>query len=235
MKFSQQLHQEIKPVWERCYEHPFLRELADGSLPLDKFQFYLLQDNQYLDAFDELHQFLAQKMPTTAMAESLMAALNPESSELENRESVAEMVGVTDEAIKRTPLAPTATAYINHMYYQSYFVSPEAGVASLLPCYWSYAECFKRMDEPIHQATAAYQAFIDQYADPLFQQSSEILISLVDQLADQADEKTKKQMQTAFDLSSDYELMYWKMCYDREQWPHQQFPAIVNINKGIVG
>lgn len=234
MKFSQQLHQEIKPVWERCYEHPFLRELADGSLPLDKFQFYLLQDNQYLDAFDELHQFLAQKMPTTAMAGSLMAALNPESSELENRESVAEMVGVTDEAIKRTPLAPTATAYINHMYYQSYFVSPEAGVASLLPCYWSYAECFKRMDESIHQTAAAYQAFIDQYADPLFQQSSEILISLVDQLADQADEKTKKQMQMAFDLSSDYELMYWKMCYDREQWPHQQFPAIVNINKGIV-
>lgn len=226
MKFSKQLYQEIKPVWERCYEHPFLRELANGSLPLDKFQFYLLQDNQYLDAFDELHQFLAQKMPTPAMAESLMAALNPESSELENRQNVAEMVGVTDKAVEMTPLAPTATAYINHMYYQSYFVSPEAGVASLLPCYWSYAECFKRMNESAPQTTDTYQAFIDQYADPLFQQSSEILIALLDQLADQADEKTKRQMQTAFNRSSDYELMYWEMCYEREQWPHQQFPPL---------
>lgn len=227
MKFSKQLRQEIKPVWERCYEHPFLRELANGNLPLDKFQFYLLQDNKYLDAFDELHQFLSQKMPTPAMAKSLMMALNPESSEIKNRQNVAEMVGITDESVERTPLAPTTTAYINHMYYQSYFVSPEAGVASLLPCYWSYAECFKRMNDSVHQTTDIYQTFIDQYAAPLFQRSSEILIALVDQLADQADEKTKKQMQMAFKISSDYEFMYWGMCYDREQWPHQQFPPIL--------
>lgn len=30
-------------------------------------------------------------------------------------------------------------------------------------------------------------------------------------------------MQTAFNLSSDYELMYWEMCYNHEQWPHQCF------------
>lgn len=228
MKFSGQIHQAIEPVWERCYEHPFLRELADGSLPIDKFQFYILQDNQYLNAFVDLHQTLAKQMPNEKMAAPLIDILKPEDSELENRKKVADAVHVTDEAVKAAPLAPTATAYINHMYYQATFVSPEAGVASLLPCYWSYAECFKRMNESFHSTTDIYQAFIDLYADPVFQRGSANLIRLVDELADKADEKTKQQMQHAFNLSSDYELMYWGMCYDREQWPHQRFTSFNN-------
>lgn len=176
-----------------------------------------------MNAFAKLHHTLAKKMPTPEMTAILIDVFNPEDNEIKERQNVAEMVNVTDKSVAVTPLAPTTTAYINHMYYQTYFVSPEAGVASLLPCYWSYAECFKRMNESIHHTTATYQAFIDQYAGPTFQQSNAKLIGLIDNLAEQADVETKKQMQTAFNLSSDYELMYWEMCYNHEQWPHQRF------------
>lgn len=122
---------------------------------------------------------LAKKMPTTEMTAILIDVLNPEDNEIKERQNVAEMVNVTDRSVAVTPLAPTTTAYINHMYYQTYFVSPEAGVASLLPCYWSYAECFKR-----HHNRATYQAFIDQYASSTFQQSNAKLIGLIDNLAE---------------------------------------------------
>lgn len=226
MKFSDSIHAEIEPVWQRCYEHPFLRELANGTLPIDKFQFYLLQDNQYLEAFVDLHKALAKKMPTPEMAEPLIAVLQPGDNELDNRQAIVDEVQVTDEQVKNTPLAPVATAYIDHMYYQSYFVNPSAGVASLLPCYWSYAECFKKMAESGPRTTKTYQAFIDLYASESFQTGSANLVKLVDKLAEQADEHTRQQMQHAFNLSSDYELMYWQMSYDRQQWPHEQFAPL---------
>lgn len=223
MKFSEQIHQAIEPVWQRCYEHPFLRELSDGTLPVDKLKFYILQDNQYLDAFLDLHKYLATKMPNADMAKPLLAGTTSVDGEIEKRQQIVDSLQVTDEMVKETAIAPTALAYINHMYRQAYFVSPAAGVASLLPCYWSYAECFKKMADQGPHTTPTYQAFIDIYASDSFQQGSANLVSLVDQLAEKGDETTRKQMKWAFDLSSDYELMYWQMCYEGEQWPHQRF------------
>lgn len=107
------------------------------------------------------------------------------------------------------------------MYYQTYFVSPEAGVASLLPCYWSYAECFKRMNLFIIPQQLIKPSLTNMLV-LLFNRAMQI----IDNLAEQADAETKKQMQTAFNLSSDYELMYWEMCYNHEQWPHQRFNSL---------
>lgn len=226
LKFSEQIHAAIEPVWQRCYEHTFLRGLANGTLPIDKFQFYILQDNQYLEAFINLHKALADKMPTKEMAEPLLKVLEPGNNEIVNRRKVVDAVKITDDQVASTTLAPVATAYINHMYYQAYFVSPSAGVASLLPCYWSYAECFKRMAEAGPHTTPTYQAFINLYTSDHFQTGSANLVKLVDQLAERGDDQTRRQMQHAFNLSSDYELMYWSMAYDRQQWPHQRFPKI---------
>lgn len=60
---------------------------------------------------------LAKKMPTTEMTAVLIDVLNPEDNEIKERQNVAEMVNVTDRNVATTPLAPTTTAYINHMYY----------------------------------------------------------------------------------------------------------------------
>jgi len=35
-------------VWDGLHAHPFLRELAAGTLPLEKFRFFLEQDNFFL-------------------------------------------------------------------------------------------------------------------------------------------------------------------------------------------
>ncbi|MGN1279651.1 MAG: thiaminase II [Limosilactobacillus sp.] len=226
MKFSDSLHHDIEPVWQRCYEHPFLRELANGTLPLDKYKFYLLQDTKYLKAFTDLHKFLASKMPTSELAAPLLATIQGSTAEVADRKETNQQFQITAELLAKTPLAPVATAYIDHMYYQAYFVGAEAGVAALLPCYWSYAECFEKMRAAGTKTLPAYQAAIDYYAGPAFQKDTIGMIDLLDALAANADGKTRDQMRAAFNLSSDYELMYWQMSYDRQQWPHQRFTTI---------
>ena len=42
---------ESQRVWDAILEHPFVKELGAGTLPIDKFTYYIKQDYQYLIEF----------------------------------------------------------------------------------------------------------------------------------------------------------------------------------------
>jgi len=48
MSFFEQVHHEAQPIWDRVLEHPFIRGLADGTLPEETFRYYVGQDTKYL-------------------------------------------------------------------------------------------------------------------------------------------------------------------------------------------
>ena len=45
--FTANLWDAASPIFAAILEHPFLRGLTDGSLPEEKFQFYVQQDSLY--------------------------------------------------------------------------------------------------------------------------------------------------------------------------------------------
>ena len=47
MSLSQKLH-AATPTWQKTLMHPFVVGLGNGSLPLEKFQFYMCQDYVFL-------------------------------------------------------------------------------------------------------------------------------------------------------------------------------------------
>ena len=47
-KTTQRLLDATREIWEGYLKHPFVRGIADGSLEIQKFRFYLLQDYVYL-------------------------------------------------------------------------------------------------------------------------------------------------------------------------------------------
>lgn len=49
--FSSLLRAEADPIWQRIFVNPFLKELRQGTLPIEKFRFYLAQDYLYLEGF----------------------------------------------------------------------------------------------------------------------------------------------------------------------------------------
>src|SRR5262249_35878452 len=48
---SQQLRTASDRIWQGLHAHPFITELAAGTLPIDKFRFFLEQDNLYLQDY----------------------------------------------------------------------------------------------------------------------------------------------------------------------------------------
>ena len=43
-KLSQRLHACVQDIWPRYLTHPFVTQMADGTLPTEKFRYYMLQD-----------------------------------------------------------------------------------------------------------------------------------------------------------------------------------------------
>src|SRR6266576_1153593 len=48
---SDQFRAQCARIWDALHEHPFITELAEGSLPPEKFRFFLEQDDLYLEEY----------------------------------------------------------------------------------------------------------------------------------------------------------------------------------------
>ena len=43
-KLSQRLHACVQDIWPRYLSHPFVMQMADGTLPKEKFRYYMVFD-----------------------------------------------------------------------------------------------------------------------------------------------------------------------------------------------
>ena len=48
MKFSELAHEKSASLWLSSENHPFIKGIEDGTLPLSAFKAYLIQDNYYV-------------------------------------------------------------------------------------------------------------------------------------------------------------------------------------------
>ena len=44
MTLTDELYESVKDIWKGYPKHPFVQGIGDGSLPIEKFRFYMLQD-----------------------------------------------------------------------------------------------------------------------------------------------------------------------------------------------
>ena len=135
--FSEQLRAEAEPIWREIFRHPFLREIKDGTLPLETFQYYLGQDYHYLEGFGRAVAMTLAKAPDAALLQDLAhRVMTPVERPLHHQ--LIEAAGLTMEEVEGATRSPPNTAYVNHMLVTAamYGLGPTA--AALLPCPWTY-------------------------------------------------------------------------------------------------
>ena len=64
------------PIWRALHDHPFITELAAGTLPLERFRFFLEQDNFYLEEYARCLAMGAAKSRTEAELRYFTTDLN---------------------------------------------------------------------------------------------------------------------------------------------------------------
>ena len=59
--FTRMIRQEANEVWEANFRHPFVQGIANGTLSLESFRYYLLQDSYYLSHFARIQAIGASR------------------------------------------------------------------------------------------------------------------------------------------------------------------------------
>ena len=224
--FTRMIRQEANEVWEANFRHPFVQGIANGTLSLESFRYYLLQDSYYLSHFARIQAIgasRAEDLSTTAIMAA--HAQGTYQAELSLHERFMGQLGVTKEDLQRFEPAPTSYAYTSHLYRVAASGSLGEIIASILPCYWIYYEIGLMLkdaspDQPI------YQEWIAAYGGDWFSELVNEQLNLLDAIAETASEKEKEKMKQHFLISSHYELQFWEMAYSLEGWPINNIDAI---------
>lgn len=222
MTFTNQIREESKPIWDANFNHPFVRGIADGSLSLESFRYYVLQDSYYLSHFARVQAIAASKADDLFTTSRLAAhAQGTYEAELGLHESFIKQLGVTDDEIASFMPSPTAYAYTSHLYRVAAAGNLGEIIAALLPCYWIYYEIGRLLkgkapEEPI------YQEWINAYGGEWFATLVNEQIVRLDQLAKQSTAEERHKMKQHFIISSQYEFLFWDMAYNLENWPIEQ-------------
>ena len=105
-KISESLREDADSIWREIFNLPFVMELYEGTLPVEKFKFYVLQDYNYLiNNMKNLSILSSRAESVEAMRGMLEIAHLEATSEFESYEKLLRDLGYTiEEAIKTEPM-----------------------------------------------------------------------------------------------------------------------------------
>ena len=220
MGFSANLRSNASHIWEQEQRHPFVTGIGDGSLALEKFQFYMRQDYIFLIEFCRVISLAVAKARSIDdmgwFARLLHETLN---TEMALHVSFCEELGITEEQLRRTEASPTTHAYTRHLTEVAYSGDAVEIAVAILPCSWGYCEIGRMLfDRGLPAGQPLYSRWIEMYNSHEFEELADWLRSFIDREARAAGSAALARAEEIFVTSSRYEYMFWDAAYRLEGW-----------------
>ena len=218
-QFTDELRQSAAPIWEADLRHPFVRGIADGTLPPDKFKFYLVQDYLFLLDYSRVFAYGVIKAPDEATMALFSQLLNETlNTEMDLHRGYCEKFGISAAEMEQAPVAPTTHAYTRHVLNVAQSGTLAELIAGVLPCQWGYAEIGTTLAEQGGSPEPLYQEWIEMYASDEFLALGKWLRSLLNELTAESSSAEKERLKRHFLFSSRYEYLFWEMAWTQEAW-----------------
>ena len=216
LSVSARLRQAAAPIWEECLRHPFVTGIGDGTLSVEKFQYFMLQDYLYL--FDYARVFALgvvkardPKLMRT-FAENVNAILG---GEMNIHRAYMERLGITEDQVFAVKPALDNTSYTHYMLAVAESGGPMEIVAAILACSWSYAEIGQALAKrPGAADHPFYGEWVRGYASENYAATNQALMALMDELAKDATGAQFDRLEEIFVNCSRYELGFWDMAWE---------------------
>ena len=212
---SYQLRNAAASIWEDCLNHPFVIGIGDGTLAVEKFQYFMLQDYLYLFDYARVFALGVVKARDPELMRTFAANVDAIlGGEMKIHKAYMKRLGISEEQVFAVKPALDNLSYTNYMLSIASNGTPMEIVAAILACSWSYAE--------IGQALAAvpgaadhpfYGEWIQGYASEDYAATNQALIELMDSLAADATEDQIAYLTEIFVNCSRYELGFWDMSW----------------------
>ena len=125
---------------------------------------------------------------------------------------------MTTEQFAATPLTPACHHYTQFLLATAWAEPYPVVLASLLPCFWIYAEVGRAIHASARQPNP-YQDWIDTYAGEEFHAAVRGVLATIDRVADGVDARTLQAMHAAYTMSARLEWMFWDSAHRLGRWP----------------
>lgn len=198
---------------------PFNLELAAGSLRIECFRHYILQDAKYLVGFGQALALAAAKADDPALVEQFSrAATEAIVVERALHADYFRQFGIGEVDVAGLEATPACHHYVSFLIASGYREPLPVHAAALLPCFWIYREVGRHV---LGRAAPEnpYRAWIDTYSGEEFAAAVDSMIAATDELATKASAGTLSAMHDAFAHAVRLEWMFWDSAYREATWP----------------
>ncbi|MFT2011152.1 thiaminase II [Pontibacter sp. 13R65] len=205
---------------ENTYSHiismPFIKELIAGTLPQEKFAFYLGQDSLYLTQFGKALSLISGR---AYQAEHVLEfARFAEGAIVVERALHAgyfQKYGLTEAPA----MSPTCQHYTSYLLSCASLAQVEVAMAAVLPCFWIYKAVGDYIYSQPQVDDNPYQDWINTYAGEEFGAIVQRAINICNQVATTCATAQQQAMTEAYATASKLEWMFWDSAWRLEKWP----------------
>jgi len=239
--FADTLRAEADHIWKRIDSHPFLVEIENGNLPIEKYKTYAIQNYFYFAEAFRSKSAAAVRAPTTAGALVFRDWASYIGHEFEKYLALLRAVGLTEEQLNQATIdpavpLPAARAYVDYVF-KIYSTGSMGEVAAcILPCAWSYSPrqigglaCPLRIAKGladhygVDKGTAlAYGNYSAQKPHLLYLIS---LKNIVSEEVKREKQETTDRIRDVFRRCSEYEYMWWDLAYRHDVHKEREIGA----------
>ena len=199
------------PIFNQILDHPFIKELAAGTLAPDKFDRYLAQDELYVGNYGRQMFELAELIPDPVQHDMFYAfAKEGIEGEKAMHALLIDRFGIDTQV---QPSQVTA-AYNAHTETAIRSGSKEIGLAAMLPCMWVYNEVGLHILRTAAVEGNPYREWIQEYGNEAFTAGVAQVLELADSYAAAAPEDIRERMTSAYIEATRFEYLFWDYGYN---------------------
>ncbi|KAL6916014.1 hypothetical protein ACHAPO_006313 [Fusarium lateritium] len=156
---------DVRDVWKEFVYHPFVMAMGDGSLPLESFKGYIIQDYLYLIHFSRANALAAYKAQNIEDISRATQIVQHIMHELKLHTSYCESFGISLDEMRATPEKQACTAYTRYVLDVGQNGDWLGLQMALAPCLLGYGAAAKMLHD--HENTVrennTYWAWIKNY------------------------------------------------------------------------
>lgn len=211
--FLRALLADARPLWDAMLHHPFVQELANGTLAPERFAFWVQQDYLFVREALKARGLAIARAPDEEIRRALIENAVALRRELDLFESYARAHDIA-LAVEPAPVCLGYAAYRQAAAALGTFPEFLAGT-------WAAEKAYLDTWSAVKQAgtAAAYQRWIENWTAPGFVSWVAWLEETLARLVDGLPESERAGVRAAFVTTARFEYLFWDMAYRREHWP----------------
>lgn len=214
MSFMSEVLKRNIPIWDECVNTSFVRELQKGTLSLERFKGYIVQDSIYLKNYARIYGkaiYHSTCLKDIQVYHSILNFVTDDESAV--RLSWLERFGLKDDDIELMKPLPENRRYIDFLLNIAEQGDSQEILMAVLPCMLSYSYIFRKIAEVWENVDSRYADFIEDYAEDGYYEKCKEWYDFADKKCYGLSEERKQKLAAIFEKASLLELDFWKMAY----------------------